>query len=75
MSRIYRIWAGMKSYVGRGISVCDEWAEDFGAFLDWAMLNGYAENLTIVRIDAGGNYCPDNCRWKTMNEQRQEVEK
>lgn len=74
-TRLNRIYHGMKSrcynpnnekykdYGGRGITVCDEWKNDFQAFYDWAMSNGYKENLTIDRINVDGNYEPSNCRW------------
>ena len=80
-TRLYRIWAGMKSrclyphsikysiYGGRGIKVCDEWINSFQAFYDWAMANGYTDNLSIDRIDSNGNYEPSNCRWATYSQQ------
>lgn len=85
--RLYRIWQGMKSrcyytknkcydsYGGRGISICDEWLRSFNAFAEWALANGYRDNLSIDRIDVNGNYCHENCRWITMAEQQKNKRK
>ena len=75
-TRLYRIWGAMKTrcqnpnasgyenYGGRGIKVCDDWQE-YWPFHDWAVTNGYADDLSLDRIDVNGNYEPANCRWPT----------
>jgi hypothetical protein len=57
------------NYGGRGIIVCNEWLHDAKSFCDWATDNGYEDTKSIDRINVNGNYCPENCRWVTWNEQ------
>lgn len=80
-TRPYRIWCsmkqrcyynksvGFKNYGGRGIVVCDEWKNNYLLFLDWALANGYSDQLTLDRIDSNGNYEPSNCRWVSYVQQ------
>jgi hypothetical protein len=58
-----------KNYGGRGISVCEEWKDDFKSFFDWSIKNGYSDKLTIDRINVNGNYSPHNCVYIPMNQQ------
>lgn len=48
--------------------MCPEWRNDFAVFRAWALANGYADTLTIDRIDNDGNYEPGNCQWLTLSE-------
>lgn len=81
--RLNKIWSGMKrrcspehghlEYGARGIKVCDEWLQDFPegfeAFYGWSLTNGYEDNLTLERLDVNGNYCPENCKWISREDQ------
>lgn len=62
------------NYGARGISVCDEWT-NVVEFYNWAMANGYKDDLTIDRINNDGNYEPSNCRWTTRDIQQQNKRK
>lgn len=86
-SRLYYAWSGMKrscyspshnsyGHIGaRGITVCDEWLNDFQAYYDWAMANGYDENAprgqsVIFRVDKSKSFSPDNCRVGSLADSR-----
>lgn len=57
------------SYGGRGIKICEEWANDFEEFKSWSYENGYSDELSIDRVDNDGNYEPSNCKWSSPKEQ------
>ena len=69
--RLYKIWSLMigrgtgkrrrEYYFDRGITVCEDW-KNVNTFFDWALSNGYSDNLEIDRIDNDKGYYPENCR-------------
>lgn len=80
-TKLYRVWDSMVRrchsqthkaygrYGAREIRVCDEW-RDYVAFRNWAASNGYAEGLTIERINNDLGYNASNCCWATRKQQQ-----
>ncbi len=74
---LYNVWDGMKrrchnsdnphykNYGGRGITIFAGWINNFRAFYNWAIANGWKKGLWIDRINNDGNYRPENCRFVT----------
>lgn len=57
-----------KDYGGRGIAMCDRWANSFDEFLKDMGVRPDGP-YSLERNDVNGNYEPGNCRWATMAEQ------
>ncbi len=80
---IYKKWKGMKNrcfnpkslkykdYGGRGITVCEEWRNNFMKYYEYvSKLPHFNEKgYSIDRINDNGNYEPGNVRWATAKEQ------
>ena len=75
-SRLYKIWANMKSrcnnkndkrykyYGAVGVRVCSEWNKSFESFAKWALKSGYKDNLEIDKdINSSKYYSPETCVW------------
>lgn len=83
--KLYRVYYGILGrcydkknkkyylYGEKGITMCAAWKDDFMAFYNWAINNGYKKGLTIDRIDSNKNYEPTNCRWVTTKEQNRNL--
>lgn len=77
-TKLHIVWANMiqrcynekrpdyKYYGARGITVCDEWRNDFMAFYNWAIENNWQHGLTVDRKKNAESYNPDNCRIVSM---------
>ena len=80
-TRLHNTWSGIRArcycetdyhyqwYGARGIRMDDAWKDDYSAFKEWAINNGFSPELSLDRIDNDGNYTPDNCRWTTQKDQ------
>lgn len=78
--RLLRILEGMKKrcynpndkayrwYGAKGIKVCNEWMNNPISFEEWALSNGYNDSSTIDRINPEKDYCPENCRWISLED-------
>jgi len=79
ITKLYKVYRGILNrcynpksraysyYGGRGITVCEEWKNDYEFFKTWAELNGYTEGKSIDRINNNKGYYPANCHWTTSD--------
>lgn len=76
---IYDCWIAMKArclnkknpvyylYGGRGIKICKNWLKFENFYKD---MGDMPNKKTLDRTNNNGNYCKENCRWITIQEQQ-----
>ena len=57
-----------------GIEMLDEWVKNFQPFYDWAIANGWQENLKLERKNNSLGFNPDNCIFMNSSEARKRYE-
>lgn len=79
--KLYRVWGTMKSrcnnpkhdkykyYGAKGVKVCELWTNSYAEFRKWSYENGYADGMSIERLDNGKGYCPENCTYIPLKDQ------
>lgn len=86
-SRINTIYRGIKDrcynpnndsynlYGAKGVTMCEEWKNDFMSFYNWSLANGYKDNLCLDKDKLSKEqnlelkiYSPETCRWITREE-------
>lgn len=79
--KIYKVYHNMRgkclnpnsnkyeNFGGRGITICNEWLNDYIAFRDWSLSHGYDETdkSTLCRKDLDKGFSPDNCFYETLS--------
>lgn len=64
MERCYNVnHPDYRWYGAKNVGICPKWRDNPHLFEEWALSNGYKDDLTIDRIESDKDYCPENCRW------------
>jgi ribosomal protein S27E len=93
-NRLYRIWRGVyrrcydpemtgySIYGAKGVTMCDSWKNSYKAFKQWALCNGYTDELVIDKDELcelnnvyPKVYSPETCVWKPVRENSKTNEK
>jgi hypothetical protein len=74
-TKLYKLWRAINyrchkspyynGYADKGVIVCEEWRKSYISFRNWALENGYKEELQIDRKENHLGYSPENCRFIT----------